>query len=617
MEQGLPLDDVGAVAQQDANVRAARPALRRLLTVAVVVALAWLLPYVHPSLEGWRYYDSFDASPLLRAATMQAPTAAGGAALAGLGGMGAMDGAEQPSDDELAALDDGLVGGAALELGAGGGGAVGVGSVGVAGPGADDGIDDEAELAGSAVEAGDVGVAGVAGDGGAAAGHVGAATDGIGPSARVGAGDVVAAPGAAGASAAAAPSAAPAVALAASAGIAGAAKAGGAAPAGSAVDADNTPPGTAALDPKGVGAPPVAIEHIERLKPFFDALRDLAHGKRSKVRARHYGDSHLANDGISHVLRVLLQRRFGDGGHGFVLAASRSKWYSHKGVRVESSDDWKSRSYLGGGFADDAYGYGGEGAQGSAGASVKVSTGAKGHGARAQRIELWWRGDGGAELAVELDGGKVAAIRAEDGKDVQSAWDKLADGGHRVRVRVTRGRPKIYGWVLERDRGLVWDSLGVVGARARRWLNSNAGHVAGQIRARGTDLLVINYGANSRNDKIGETKYAESFEKVIALLRPNGDEACLVLGPGDHGKREKGRVVSDQRTIEIIGWQRKVAARAGCAFFDIRAAMGGDGAMGRWVAEGLGWADYAHLTPRGQATLGKGLFQALMQGLRP
>lgn len=40
--------------------------------------------------------------------------------------------------------------------------------------------------------------------------------------------------------------------------------------------------------------------------------------------------------------------------------------------------------------------------------------------------------------------------------------------------------------------------------------------------------------------------------------------------------------------------------------------MAYDGAMGRWVATGLGWSDYAHMTPRGQATLAKALFQALM-----
>ncbi len=573
-QHAMITSEPGAEAHQEAALRAARPALLRFATVSVVLGLCWLLPYAHPSLESWRYYDSFDASPLVRAATMQAPAAAGAAAMGGLAGLGAGDGGvDQPSDDELAALDDGL--GAAV---------AGNEAGGADAPGGPDEAEDPALLAAAGEPTPDPGAASEAGA------QAAGSADKSGPAGAA----ATTAPGTA-----VAPAPAPATA---------AAAANGAGP-------DHAPAGAAALDATGVGTPPAAIEHPERLQPFFAALADLAHGRRTKVRARHYGDSHLANDGISHVLRVLLQRRFGDGGHGFVLAASRSKWYSHKGVRIESSDDWKSRSYLGGGFGDNAYGYGGEGSQGAAGASAKVSTGAKGHGARAERIELWWRGGGDSELAVELDGQKVAPIKAKDGVDTRSSWGKLADAGHRVRVRVVHGRPKLYGWVLERERGIVWDSLGIVGARARRWLGSDAAHVAAQVRERDTQLLVLNYGANSRLDKISEAKYADSFLQVIQRLRPNPNEACLILGPGDHGKREKGQIVSEQRTVEIIGWQRKVADRAGCAFFDVRRAMGGDGSMGRWVAEGLGWADYAHLTPRGQATLGKALFQALMQGM--
>ena len=77
-----------------------------------------------------------------------------------------------------------------------------------------------------------------------------------------------------------------------------------------------------------------------------------------------------------------------------------------------------------------------------------MSTSAKGHGAHAQRIELWWRGGGDSELTVEIDGQKSASIRAADGVDTRSSWDKLADTGHRVRVRAVRGLPKLYGWVL-------------------------------------------------------------------------------------------------------------------------------------------------------------------------
>lgn len=380
--------------------------------------------------------------------------------------------------------------------------------------------------------------------------------------------------------------------------------------------APNQLPEALRFDPKAMAEPAARIEHAERVAPFLQAMVALAKGQRPKVRVRHYGDSHLANDGISHVLRVLLQRRFGDGGHGFVIARSGSRWFRHKGVRISSSDGWKSRAFIGGGFPDGHYGYGGEASSGGSGQTAQVQTAAKGQGQQASQIALWWRGGKGDKLQLEVDGDKREPWVGEgEEADLQSVVAGLSDGAHKVRVRVARGKVRLYGWVVERERGLVWDSLGIVGARARRWLQADASHIAAQTKARGTDLVVLNYGANSRNDKISEEKYAKSFAEVLQRLRPDASEPCLIVGPGDHGKKQKGKIVSDPRTVQMVGWQRKIADDLGCAFLDARKMMGGDGAMGRWVKQGLGWADYAHLTPRGQAQLGRDLYAALMFAL--
>ena len=103
------------------------------------------------------------------------------------------------------------------------------------------------------------------------------------------------------------------------------------------------------------------------MSSFYEALVALAYGERDKVRIRHYGDSHIANDGTTHALRVLLQRRFGDGGHGFVLAKARTRWYKHKGIKHLSSSRWKVHNFLGGGVREGTYGYGGVVATGGVG----------------------------------------------------------------------------------------------------------------------------------------------------------------------------------------------------------------------------------------------------------
>lgn len=366
-----------------------------------------------------------------------------------------------------------------------------------------------------------------------------------------------------------------------------------------------------------IGDHSVFFEDPERaMDPFYEALVALAWAERAKVRIRHYGDSHIANDGTTHALRVLLQRRFGEGGHGFVLAKARTRWYKHKGIKQVSSDGFVVRNFLGGGLPDGAFGYGGVAASASKGQSVRLETVKEGMGSSVSSFELFYRAIGPARIAVTVDGARLAdvVIGAKKGDEFKQ-WT-LPDGPHRLRLRIGRGKVRLFGIAAERERGLVYDSLGVVGARASRWLNVRAVHLHEQLRHRRTDLVVFNYGGNSRNDKTSETRYKTKFTKVIKRLRPNAEEACLVIGPSDHGVRKKGKILSDPKTIRLIQWQREVALANDCAFLDARAVMGGEGAMGRWVKRGLGWMDHAHFTPKGMVAMGTAIYAAFLHGTR-
>jgi hypothetical protein len=88
------------------------------------------------------------------------------------------------------------------------------------------------------------------------------------------------------------------------------------------------------------------------------------------------------------------------------------------------------------------------------------------------------------------------------------------------------------------------------------------------------------------------------------------------MAPSDHGSKKGGKIISDPAVIRISGWQKKMAAEVGCLYFDTRAAMGGDGAMGRWVRDGLGWSDYSHFTAQGERAMGQIIYRALLEGLR-
>lgn len=365
---------------------------------------------------------------------------------------------------------------------------------------------------------------------------------------------------------------------------------------------------------KDVGDQRVLLEHPERLERFWLALADLAMGKRNKVRIAHYGDSHLANDGQSHILRQLLQRRFGDGGHGYTLVSARTQWYSHRGVERSSSDGWKILSFLSGNASDGAYGHAGFAAEGGPGQWFQLGSTAR---YPASQFTLYYRALGPATIQRQIDGKSIEPLVVDAdarGNDFADTWSG-PDGVHAVRWRIGAGRVRWFGGAVERERGLVYDSLGEVGTRGTRWSSVDAEHLREMGKLRPVDLFILDYGGNERVDKPTEEAYIAKLTGVVRMFQSaQPGAACALFGPPDHGHKKAGKVISDPVVVKLVGWQRKVAEATGCAFYDQRAFMGGDGAMGRWVAKGWGWGDMAHFTPQGERVMAQGVYRALLAG---
>jgi len=65
--------------------------------------------------------------------------------------------------------------------------------------------------------------------------------------------------------------------------------------------------------------------------------------------------------------------------------------------------------------------------------------------------------------------------------------------------------------------------------------------------------------------------------------------------------------------IDVISEaQREAALASGCAFWDLRAKMGGKGSMFKWVAAGMAQADHVHFTGSGYKMIADAVFRDLM-----
>ena len=368
----------------------------------------------------------------------------------------------------------------------------------------------------------------------------------------------------------------------------------------------------------------VPLENVETLDGFYAALAASELGYAGAItRVMHYGDSAIGNDGIPGAIRLKMQARFGDSGHGFHLLGQPNASYRHQGVRFEEKSPWNHCFIIFGCREKDGhYGLGGTTFESTGGAEVRLSTATKGAmGRKVSRFELWYAGlPKGGNIRLKLDDQEPVEV-ATAAEQLEDRWHVIeaADGEHTLTVRAAGGgKVRAYGVVMERAApGVVWDEMSQIGALTRRMLNFDADHLHSQVRRRDPDMVVFMFGGNDMNTQGTMAKYREEFAQVIRLFRGAKDPlACLVMAPLDHGERDGNRIVSRPIVTKIVNAQREVAKAEGCAFFDTYAAMGGEGSMGRWVrsSPALGSGDLSHLTHHGHKVVGGMLYKSLVAG---
>jgi lysophospholipase L1-like esterase len=364
---------------------------------------------------------------------------------------------------------------------------------------------------------------------------------------------------------------------------------------------------------------------------FYRALAETARGRGEGpdappprlTRVAHFGDSTIALDGITMTVRERLQERFGDGGHGFVLAADAHLPYRHHMVRNESEGSWSVDVLTHLSLSDGRYGIGGVRSRSVTNASAWFATDDDEEarvGTAVSRFEvLYQRHPRGGQFRYRVDEGEWIDVdtRAETVEDAVLRVE-VPEGPHRLSIRTAgHGESRFYGVVLEREgSGVVYDSLGIVGARAARMLGFDPAHLRTQLEQRQADLVVIGFGGNDADDERGVDDFTTTFRDVARLIRTARPSAsCLLFAPLDQAERdERGRVRTLGPLTRIVTAMRSAAEAEGCAFFDTFEAMGGEGSMARWSRMHLASSDYRHATPAGYRVIGNLFYQALLEG---
>ena len=354
------------------------------------------------------------------------------------------------------------------------------------------------------------------------------------------------------------------------------------------------------------------------LDPLFSTFDAIARGD-SDARARVVvlGNSLIASDHITDVVRDRLVDIFGSAGRGFVLAERLAKNVGRRVRTGEGSEGWITRS-----FAQDppwAPGiiFGFSGALHEASVDGEWT---RFHPEFARTARLFWL-DTGAGLVVDVDGIPWLKVPASGNTGLgKSAEIRLPPLSKSVRLTADKGA-RVYGIAFDNEqRGVTLDTIGVPAASSKLFTELVDERLfIEQLAERAPTLTMLMLGGNeTRAFAFGTLDESTAVARLTSLIervkRAAPDGACLVVTPIDAGKitTADDTLVTRKEIHRVIALQKRVAADTGCAFFDLFEAMGGAGSLQKMRELKMVSDDLVHPTARGGDVLGQLVVDGLL-----
>jgi lysophospholipase L1-like esterase len=348
------------------------------------------------------------------------------------------------------------------------------------------------------------------------------------------------------------------------------------------------------------------------LEHFLQALSALKTGQRKKVRIAYFGDSMIEGDLITEDLRDSLQQIFGGAGVGFVPITSVVAGFRTT-INHTFSKDWKDYSYKEMPPADVPLGISGHTfIPGDASWARYVPVRKRGLD-KFEEVSLLYGPAMGANITVN---DKAYALDGGDPVNKLSWKQDSAQNG--VTIRWGSGnRAPLYGVCFEANDGIYVDNFSFRGISGVELGKLSKQLVEEMQSEHPYDLVVLHYGANIlwKPELTDYSWYQRPMKKVMDSLRSDlPNTSFLVITTADKSYKKGGNWITAPGVTALLKTQHELAKEHGTAYWNLYAAMGGDGSMTRWV-EGdttLANKDYTHFNRQGAARVGALLYKAMM-----
>jgi len=371
------------------------------------------------------------------------------------------------------------------------------------------------------------------------------------------------------------------------------------------------------------------------LYPFFRELYLLKEQKK-RIRIFHYGDSQLEGDRITSFLRVNLQARFGGSGPGMIAINDLTPTSS---INREHSSNWKRFTILG---RKDTSATGNvfgpmlsfsrfssimkdsvSGNDNISEAWVKLTPSGMAYPSTREftNVNIYYANNDKA-VSIQImdkDGNEVVNDSMFPEKYLNKLSWQFDDTPDFLYFKFSGTEsPDIYCMTLDGEGGVAVDNIPMRGSSGVDFTKTNMKILSQFFDIMNVKLLIMEFGVNVAPNVLSDyTFYENWFYRNLSALKKLDPELCIiVIGISDMSrKRADGDGYETFPNIEKIrDAQKNAAFRAGCAFWDTYAAMGGENSMPSWVFADppLASKDFTHFNAAGAKIIAKMFYNALI-----
>ena len=361
-------------------------------------------------------------------------------------------------------------------------------------------------------------------------------------------------------------------------------------------------------------------DSLTTLAHFFGSLNELVKHKR-KVRIAYFGDSMIEGDLITQDVRGCLQDAFGGEGVGYVPITSifagfrTSIIHSYEGWTTYNLLDESTKGHL---LGISGYGFVPHTENNfdpdNSPVWVKYVAVSRKHINKFYETKLLY-GKGNDENQVLING---THYKLNEKKEVNQLVINTGTGCQCINAKFQCKTPiDIFGFSMESDSGVFVDNFSFRGNSGMPICKVTQSVYSGTNDCLNYDLIILEYGLNVVNPKVTDFSwYVNGMTNTIKHIQASFPNASILLiSVGDKGYRKEAEEYHTDPSVPIlVAAQKKIAENNNLAFWSLYDAMGGNGAMVKWV-EGdtvLANKDYAHFNFKGAHKVGKLLFNKLM-----